>query len=116
MEDIREIRLSERMFYQKITDIYSTSFDYDPKSPKTQKFFKTVQNRLHAAIHGQTTAEVIKARADVHKDHMELASWYQAPHGKIRKSDVAIAKNYFGKTELNSLEQLVTAYLKFAEF
>ncbi len=116
LEDIREIRLSERMFYQKITDIYATAFDYDPKLPKTQKFFQTVQNRLHAAIHGQTAAEVIVERANAEREHMGLQTWEQAPHGKIRKSDVTIAKNYLGEKELKQLERLVTAYLEFAEF
>ena len=116
LEDIREIRLSERMFYQKITDIYATAFDYDPKSPKTQKFFKTVQNRLHSAVHGHTAAEVIKERANAEREHMGLETWEQAPHGKIRKSDVTVAKNYLELKEQKSLARLVTAYLEFAEF
>ena len=116
LEDIREIRLSERKFYQKITDIYATSFDYDSQSPETLKFFKTVQNKLHYAIHGHTAAEVIVERADVDKKHMGLTSWENAPQGKIRKSDVTVAKNYLGEKELKSLERIVTAYLEFAEF
>jgi len=116
LEDIREIRLSERKFYQKITDIYATSFDYDSQSPETLKFFKTVQNKLHYAIHGHTAAEVIVERANADKKHMGLTSWENAPQGKIRKSDVAIAKNYLGEKELKSLERIVTAYLEFAEF
>jgi hypothetical protein len=116
LEDIREIRLSERLFYQKITDIYSTAFDDDPKLQKTILFFKTVQNRLHVAVHGQTAAEVIVDRANADLEHMGLQTWEQAPHGKIRKSDVMIAKNYLGKKELSQLERLVMAYLEFAEF
>jgi hypothetical protein len=116
LEDIREIRLSERKFYQKITDIYATSFDYDPKSPETLQFFKTVQNKLHFAIHGHTAAEIIVERANANKKHMGLKTWETAPSGKIRKSDVTIAKNYLGEKELKSLERIVTAYLEFAEF
>jgi hypothetical protein len=116
LEDVREIRLSERAFYQKVTDIYSTAFDYDPKLQKTQKFFKTVQNRLHAAVHGQTAAEVIIDRANAEREHMGLQTWEQAPRGKIRKSDVSIAKNYLLGKEMSQLERIVTAYLEFAEF
>lgn len=116
LEDIREIRLSERKFYQKITDIYALSFDYDPKSKATTQFFRTVQNKLHFAIHGHTAAEIIMDRADANKDHMGLTTWDKAPAGKIRKSDVSIAKNYLSGEELQSLERIVTAYLEFAEF
>lgn len=116
LEDIREIRLSERKFYQKITDIYATSFDYDPQSPDTLLFFKTVQNKLHYAIHRHTAAEVIFERADAEKERMGLTSWEAAPKGKIRVSDVTVAKNYLDKKELRSLERIVTAYLEFAEF
>jgi hypothetical protein len=116
LEDIREIRLSERKFYQKITDIYALSYDYDPKSRETTLFFKTVQNKLHFAIHGHTAAEIIVKRADAEKTHMGLTTWEAAPKGKIRKSDVIIAKNYLGEQEMQSLERIVTAYLEFAEF
>jgi hypothetical protein len=116
LEDIREIRLSERKFYQKITDIYALSYDYDPKSQETILFFKTVQNKLHFAIHGHTAAEIIVERVDAEKRYMGLTTWGAAPKGKIRKSDVAIAKNYLGEQEMQSLERIVTAYLEFAEF
>jgi hypothetical protein len=116
LEDIREIRLSERKFYQKITDIYSLSYDYDPQSKETVQFFKTVQNKLHYAIHGHTAAEIVVGRANAEKEHMGLTTWEAAPKGKIRKSDVTIAKNYLDETELHSLERIVTAYLEFAEF
>jgi hypothetical protein len=116
LEDIREIRLSERKFYQKITDIYALSYDYDPKSQETLLFFKMVQNKLHFAIHGHTAAEIIAERADAEKTHMGLTTWEAAPKGKIRKSDVIIAKNYLGEQEMQSLERIVTAYLEFAEF
>ena len=116
LEDIREIRLSERKFYQKITDIYSLSYDYDPQSQETLLFFKTVQNKLHFAIHGHTAAEIIVDRADAEKLNMGLKTWENAPQGKIRKSDVTIAKNYLGDAEMRSLERIVTAYLEFAEF
>jgi hypothetical protein len=116
LEDIREIRLSERKFYQKVTDIYALSYDYDPKSQETLLFFKMVQNKLHFAIHGHTAAEIIVERADATKDYMGLTTWEAAPKGKIRKSDVTIAKNYLGEQELQSLERIVTAYLEFAEF
>ena len=116
LEDIREIRLSERKLYQKITDIYATSFDYDPKSKETEMFFRSVQNKLHYAIHGHTAAEIIVERADAEKEHMGLTTWENAPKGKIRKSDVTIAKNYLGEKEMVSLERIVTAYLEFAEF
>jgi hypothetical protein len=116
LEDIREIRLSERKFYQKITDIYALSYDYDAKSRETLLFFKVVQNKLHFAIHGHTAAEIIVERANAEKTHMGLTTWEAAPKGKIRKSDVIIAKNYLGEQEMESLERIVTAYLEFAEF
>ena len=116
LEDIREIRLSERKFYQKIPDIYALSYDYDPKSKATILFFKTVQNKLNFAIHGHTAAEIIMERANAGKTHMGLTTWEAAPKGKIRKSDVTVAKNYLGEQEMQSLERIVTAYLAFAEF
>ena len=99
LERIRAIRASERMFYQKITDIYATSIDYDSGAEITQTFFATVQNKLHWAIHGHTAAEVIYQRADAQKPHMGLTTWKNAPHGLIRKTDVAVAKNYLAKTK-----------------
>lgn len=116
LEDIREIRLSERRFYQKVTDIYATSIDYDKDSEATILFYKTVQNKLHWAIHGHTAAEIIHKRADHKKDYMGLTTWEKSPHGKIRKSDVVIAKNYLSDKELDSLKKIVSAYLEFAEF
>ena len=116
LEDIREIRLSERKFYQKITDIYALSYDYDPRHHDTLLFFKTVQNKLHYAVHGHTAAEIIYERADADKENMGLKTWENAPKGKIRKSDVTIAKNYLGMKEMRSLERIVMAYLEFAEF
>jgi hypothetical protein len=115
LEEIREIRLSERRFYQKVTDIYATSLDYDPTSNTTKRFFAMVQNKLHWAIHGQTAAEVVYERADAEKQHMGLTSWKNAPQGKIIKSDVSIAKNYLTKEELGGLSLIVSAYLDFAE-
>lgn len=112
---IREIRLSERKFYQKITDIYSTAIDYDPSAEFTKKFFATVQNKLHWAIHGQTAAEVIINRANASKENMGLTSWQDSPNGKIQKFDVSVAKNYLSETELKSLERIVSAYLDIAE-
>ena len=112
---IREIRLSERKFYQKITDIYATAIDYDVTAQATQRFFATVQNKLHWAIHGQTAAEVIHQRADADKAHMGLTSWQDAPHGKIQKFDVVIAKNYLTDEEMAQLQRLVSAYLDLAE-
>jgi len=112
---IREIRLSERKFYQKITDIYATAIDYDNTAETTKRFFATVQNKLHWAIHGQTAAEVIVARANADKEHMGLTTWKDAPEGKIQKFDVSIAKNYLGETELAGLERIVSAYLDIAE-
>jgi len=112
---IREIRLSERKFYQKITDIYATAIDYDHTAETTKRFFATVQNKLHWAIHGQTAAEVIAARANADKDHMGLTTWKDAPKGKIQKFDVSVAKNYLSEIELGSLERIVSAYLDIAE-
>ena len=112
---IREIRLSERKFYQKITDIYATSIDYDLTASATKRFFATVQNKLHWAIHGQTAAEVVYNRADAEKTHMGLTSWKDAPDGKIQKFDVSVAKNYLTDTELAQLQRLVSAYLDLAE-
>jgi hypothetical protein len=115
LQRIREIRLSERKFYQKITDIYATSVDYDVTAQATKRFFATVQNKLHWAIHGQTAAEVIVARADATKEHMGLHTWTDAPHGKIQKFDVVVAKNYLTEDELAQLSRLVNAYLDVAE-
>jgi len=115
LEEIREIRASERKFYQKITDIYATAMDYDPKSETTQKFFAAVQNQLHFAIHGHTAAELIMERADRKKEKMGLNTWKNAPYGKILRPDVVIAKNYLTKTELKSLDRFVTMYLDYAE-
>ena len=115
LERIREIRLSERKFYQKITDIYATSMDYDVTAQATKRFFATVQNKLHWAIHGQTAAEVIYHRADAGKNNMGLTSWKDAPSGKIQKFDVAVAKNYLTEHEMAQLQRLVSAYLDLAE-
>ena len=115
LQRIREIRLSERKFYQKITDIYATSIDYDPKSSATQRFFATVQNKLHWAIHGHTAAEVIYERANAEKPHMGLTSWKDAPKGKIYPFDVVVAKNYLTEDEMAQLQRLVSAYLDMAE-
>lgn len=115
LEVIREIRLSERRFYQKVTDIYSTAFDYDPSAKTTIDFFKKVQNKLHWAIHGHTAAELIYKRADAQTDNMGLQTWDTAPMGKIRKSDALVAKNYLQKDEMRALELIVSGYLDFAE-
>lgn len=115
LAEIREIRLSERRFYQKITDIYATSVDYDKKSPTTIKFFKKVQNKMHYAVSHQTAAEIIYNRADSEKEHMGLTSWKNSPNGKILETDVVIAKNYLSKEELESLELIVSAFLDLAE-
>lgn len=115
LQRIREIRLSERKFYQKITDIYATAIDYDVQAQATNRFFATVQNKLHWAIHGQTAAEVIYRRADAGKEHMGLTSWTDAPLGKIQKFDVVVAKNYLTESELAQLTRLVNAYLEVAE-
>ena len=115
LEEIREIRLSERRFYQKISDIYATSVDYNKNAPTTKTFFSKVQNKLHFAIHGHTAAELIKERADNTKDHMGLTSWAHAPAGKVLRTDVDVAKNYLTKDELESLGRIVNAYLDLAE-
>jgi len=115
LEEIREIRLSERRFYQKITDIYATAMDYDKKSPITREFFAKVQNKLHYAVHGQTAAEVIYDRANAEREHMGLNTWSLYPHGKILKGDVSVAKNYLTEAELKDLGLLVNAYLDLAE-
>ena len=115
LERIREIRLSERRFYQKITDIYATSIDYDAKAQTTRLFFARVQNQLHWAIHGETAAETIYRRADSTKDNMGLTTWKDAPNGKIQKFDVVIAKNYLTKEELSAMARIVNAYLDLAE-
>ncbi len=115
LEEIREIRLSERRFYQKITDIYSTSMDYDRDSPITQAFFAKVQNKMHYAVHGHTAAELIVRRADHTKEHMGLTTWSKAPVGKILKSDVVVGKNYLTESELADLGRIVNAYLDLAE-
>jgi hypothetical protein len=115
LEEIREIRLSERRFYQKVTDIYSTSIDYNTDAPTTKDFFAKLQNKLHYAIHNHTAAELIVKRADSKKEHMGLTSWKNSPKGKILKSDVPIAKNYLNQEELESLGRIVNAYLDLAE-
>lgn len=115
LEKIREIRLSERKFYQKITDIYATALDYDPSATATRRFFAAVQNKLHYAIHGQTAAEVLVNRADHRKEHMGLTHWEGAPYGKIHKYDVSVAKNYLSEFELAQMQRIVSAYLDMAE-
>lgn len=115
LQRIREIRLSERKFYQKITDIYATSVDYDVTALATKRFFAMVQNKLHWAIHGQTAAEIVFKRADAEKENMGLTSWKDAPKGKIQKFDVSIAKNYLTESEMQQLQRLVSAYLDLAE-
>ena len=115
LERIREIRASERKFYQKVTDIYATSIDYDRDATSTKRFYATVQNKMHFAVHGHTAAELIVERANAEKPHMGLTTWKDAPNGKIKKSDVTIAKNYLSEYELSQLNRMVTAYLDFAE-
>ena len=115
LERIREIRLSERLFYQKITDIYATAIDYDPTSKITQRFFSAVQNKLHYSVHGQTAAELIYNRADAEKENMGLTSWDGSPNSKIHKYDVVVAKNYLTEQELSQLGRIVSAYLDMAE-
>lgn len=115
LQRIREIRLSERKFYQKITDIYATAIDYDVNASATKRFFATVQNKLHWAIHGQTASEIIYTRADAGKKHMGLTAWKDAPNGKIQKFDVSVAKNYLSEFEMAQLQRLVSAYLDIAE-
>ena len=115
LAEIREIRLSERRFYQKLTDIYATSMDYNKDAPTTRLFFKMIQNKMHYAVHGHTAAELIMQRADAEKEHMGLTTWENAPDGKIVKTDVSIAKNYLKQTELEDMGRVVTAVLEFAE-
>ncbi|MCL5104656.1 MAG: virulence RhuM family protein [Armatimonadetes bacterium] len=115
LERIRDIRASERRFYQKITDIYATSADYDADSTMTQQFFKTVQNKMHWAIHGQTAAEVIYNRVDADKTNMGLTTWKNVPKGKIRKADVDVAKNYLSHDEISALNRIVSMYLDYAD-
>lgn len=115
LEKIREIRASERRFYQKITDIYATAVDYDARSPMTQEFFATVQNKLHFAIHGQTAPELIASRADHKKKNMGLMTWKNSPKGKILKSDTTVGKNYLKESQIRELNRIVSMYLDFAE-
>ena len=115
LAEIREIRLSERRFYQKLTDIYATSIDYNKDAPTTRQFFRKIQNKMHYAVHEHTAAELIVARADAGKEHMGLTSWENAPDGKIVKTDVSIAKNYLMQNELEDMGSIVTAVLEFAE-
>lgn len=115
LQQIREIRLSERKFYQKVTDLYATAFDYDKDAKTTRLFFQTVQNKLHYAVHRHTAAELILERADATKEHMGLTTWENAPEGKILKTDVSIAKNYLNEQEMDYLERIVSLYLDYAE-
>jgi len=115
LAEIREIRLSERRFYQKLTDIYATSMDYNKDAPTTRLFFKKIQNKMHYAVHGRTAAELIMERADADNEHMGLTTWENAPDGKIVKTDVSIAKNYLKQMELEDMGRIVTAVLEFAE-
>ena len=115
LEEIREIRLSERNFYQKLTDIYATAIDYNKDAPTTRRFFKKVQNKMHYAVHGHTAAELIVERANAEKEHMGLTTWAKAPNGKIIKTDVSIAKNYLRENELQAMGRLVNAYLDIAK-
>ena len=115
LQQIREIRLSERKFYQKVTDLYATAFDYDKNAKTTRLFFQMVQNKMHYAVHRHTAAELIMERADANKEHMGLSTWENAPDGKILKADVSIAKNYLSNDEMNYLERIVSLYLDYAE-
>lgn len=115
LQQIREIRLSERKFYQKVTDLYATAFDYDKNAKTTRLFFQTVQNKMHFAVHRHTAAELIVERADATKEHMGLTTWENAPDGKILKADVTIAKNYLSEQEMHYLERIVSLYLDYAE-
>ncbi|PNV61020.1 cell filamentation protein Fic [Clostridium sp. chh4-2] len=115
LQNIREIRLSERKFYQKVTDLYATAFDYDKDAKTTRRFFQTVQNKMHWAVHRHTVAELIVERADAEKEHMGLTSWEAAPDGKIVKTDVLIAKNYLSDKEMSYMERIVSLYLDYAE-
>ena len=115
LERIREIRLSERKFYQKITDLYATAVDYDKTAKQTRIFFATVQNRMHVAVHGHTAAQILYTRADATKEHMGLTTWENAPDGKIQKTDVVVAKNYISEAEVARLNRMVNAYIDYAE-
>lgn len=115
LQQIREIRLSERKFYQKVTDLYATAFDYDKNAKTTRQFFQTVQNKMHFAVHCHTAAELIYERADAAKEHMGLTTWENAPDGKILKADVTVAKNYLSQEEMDYLERIVSLYLDYAE-
>ena len=115
LENIREIRLSERKFYQKVTDLYATAFDYDKDAKTTRQFFKMVQNKMHWAVHRHTAAELIVERANAEKEHMGLTTWESAPDGKIVKADVSVAKNYLSEKEMSYLERIVSLYLDYAE-
>lgn len=115
LENIREIRLSERKFYQKITDLYATAFDYDKDAGTTRRFFQTVQNKMHWAVHRHTAAELIVERANAEKEHMGLSTWEASPNGKIVKADVSIAKNYLSEKEMSYMERIVSLYLDYAE-
>ena len=115
LERVREIRASERKFYQKITDLYATALDYDKTAAATKRFYATVQNKMHFAVHGHTAAKLIYERADSTQPHMGLTTWQDAPEGKIKKSDVTVAKNYLSETEPSQLNRMVTSYLDFAE-
>lgn len=115
LEKIREIRLSERKFYQKVTDLYATAIDYDKTSNLTRIFYATVQNRMHCAVHGHTAAEILYTRADAGRENMGLINWEDGPNGKIKKSDVVVAKNYLTDEELGILERMVNAFLEYAE-
>lgn len=114
LDEIQEIRSSERLFYQKITDIYATAHDYDVNAPTTHEFFSAVQNKMHFAVHGHTAAEIIKERADADKEHMGLTTWKNAPRGKIVRGDVSVAKNYLSDSEMKNMNQLVSMYLDYA--
>ena len=115
LAEIREIRLSERRFYQKLTDIYATAIDYNKNAPTTRLFFKKVQNKMHYAVHGHTAAELIVERANADKEHMGLTTWKNAPDGRILKSDVSIAKNYLQEKEIRQLERAVTGFFDYIE-
>lgn len=115
LEEIREIRLSERNFYQKLTDIYATAIDYNANAPTSKRFFQTVQNKMHYAVHQHTAAELIVERANAEKEHMGLTTWAKAPNGKIIKTDVSIAKNYLRQDELQAMGRLVSAFLDIAQ-
>ena len=115
LQQIREIRMSERKFYQKVTDLYATAFDYDKDAATTRQFFQTVQNKMHYAVHRHAAAELIAERADAEKEHMGLTTWENAPDGKILKTDVTVAKNYLSREEMTYMERIVTLYLDYAE-